>query len=107
MGGSVQTRDPVESNLPARISAMRVPQMLRAQGIENINMFDCIVQTPRTTNDVNVQPDDIVIPVSGQYKDEEFAVMGVGEDSVADNPNDFRRHKLLSLRRVEKARTIQ
>jgi len=106
IGGSAQRRTPVRADVPARIGATRSPQALRVQGIESSDLFDCVMQSADLV-DIDVQFDDVVIPQDGQYKNREFAVLAVQDDSIADSPDDYRRHKFLSLRRIEKARELQ
>lgn len=109
VGGSVQTRDPVAVNIPARIGPTRTPYILRVQGIESSDMFDCTIAgyDPLTYQSVKIMLDDILVPDAGQYQGIDFVILGTQEDSVAENPNDFRKHKNLSLRRWVEARTIQ
>ena len=79
---------------------------LRVQGIETSDLFDCVMQSPDLI-EIDIQFDDIVIPQTGQYVNQEFVVTGIQDDSIADDLNDFRRHKFVSLRRTEKARRVQ
>ena len=80
--------------------------ILRAQGIEVKNTFDAILRSPDYVP-VDVQIDDMLVPESGQYIGQEFAVTAVQGDSIAENFDDFRKHWFLSLRKWEKARTVQ
>lgn len=107
IGGSIQLSCPIRTNIPARIGSPKTPMMLRAQGIETANTFDCTMQSPDYT-DIDIQMDDYVIVTSGQYMNKVFAVTAVQDDSLSDNDiQDYSRHKSVSLRRSEKARRIQ
>ena len=107
VGGSQQTRDPTRSNIPGRIGSPKTPFLLRAQGIEATNIYDCVVQSPNY-EDLDIQIDDIAISDSGQYQGQEFVVTAIQDDSLADEQNqDYSRHKSLSIRRVVKARSVQ
>lgn len=106
IGGSVQTTQTVRSGVPARIGGTRSPMQLRAQGIEVQNVFDCVMRSP-DYDDLDIRIDDIVFADSGQHRGQVFAVTAVQEDSVADSPGDYRRHKFVSLRRWERARQVQ
>ena len=108
IGGSKQRRTPIRTGIPGRIGNLRSPMSLRLQGLENINMYDCNVQSPDYT-DLDIQIDDIVVPESGQYTGEDFVVKAIQDDTLRDNfdNQDYRYHKFLSLQRVEIARRVQ
>lgn len=102
----MQTRSPVATAVPCRIGSTRSPTALRVQGIEAVNMFDCNIQLPGVAV-LDIHIDDILVPRNGQFANWDFAIVAVQEDSIADNPNDSRRHKNLSLRHVERAQQAQ
>ncbi len=106
VGGSVQTYSPIATRVPARISSTRSPMQLRAQGIEAINVYDCVIQ-PSGTSQFEILLDDVIVAEKGQYQNQQFVVSAIQEDSLLDNSNDFRRHRFLSLRRTEIARRLQ
>ena|SRR3990167_5654653 len=106
VGGSVQNIVVLRTGILARFGASRSPLILRAQGIEVKNTFDAILRSPDYVP-VDIQIDDMLVPESGQYIGQEFAVTAVQGDSIAENFDDFRKHWFLSLRRWEKARTVQ
>lgn len=106
VGGSVQIRTLVRSNIPSRITLTPTPMTLKAQGIENTDNFDCVVQ-PADYTPLDIQTDDIVVPESGQYVGLDFVITNVFDNPEADWPIDYRFiHKRLSLRRIEIARRI-
>lgn len=106
IGGSVWLRSPVATAVPCRIGSTRSPMALRIQGIESTNIYDCNIQLPGVAI-LDIRIDDILVPQNGQFKNWDFAITAVQEDSIADSPNDSRRHKSLSLRHVDRAQQAQ
>lgn len=89
IGGRVSEFVKTRGGLPARITATPSPLILRVQGIETRNYFNCTVWSENYVV-IDVTADDILIPESGQYKDYQFRVQSVQESSVEDNPNSYR-----------------
>lgn len=106
IGGARQHLSPVQSNLPARITKIRTPTILKAQGIVNEDTFMCAVETVNYTP-VNIRQDDVVVPDSGQYKGFQFMVSEIEDTSLDDNPVDYRGlHKGLTLRKIEPKQSV-
>lgn len=99
IGGAKHKFSPVMTGIPARITTSKIPYTLRAQGIDVRDTYDCLVVSPDYRS-IDVRYDDIVIPESGQYQDDQFRVKAIQDTSLDDNPNDYRGfHKLLQLER--------
>lgn len=97
IGGRVSKYHKLRGGLPARVTASPSPLILRVQGLETRNFFNCTVWS-ENYDVVDVTSDDILVPESGQYKDYQFRIQSVEESSVEDNPNSYRAmNKRLSL----------
>ena len=106
-GGSNQRRTATYTHVPARIGNRMSPFSLRVQGIENVNMYDCVIQSP-SYEPLVIRIDDVVVPETGQYTGKEFVVLAVQDDTVFDEHNPYQNwHRALSLRRLEEARRVQ
>lgn len=108
VGGSVFTRLLIYSHIQAKITSMRTPMFLRAQGIETTNNFDCVVQPSNYVTLDKLEIDDILVPKNGKYVGLDFVITNIYDNPVANSPIDYRFiHRRLSLRRMEVARAVQ
>lgn len=106
VGGSVQEFETIKEHCPARIGSPKTPFILRAQGIEVTNIYDCTILPPDYFP-MDIRIDDLIVVETGQYAGRDFAVTSIQDDSLADDPTDLRQHKSLSIRRFERARKVQ
>lgn len=108
VGGSVIDRKLIYSHIQAKITSMRTPMFLRAQGIETTNNFDCVVQPSNYIPLTKIEIDDILVPETGMYAGLDFVITNAQDNPVANSPVDYRFiHRNLSLRRTEVARKVQ
>ncbi len=105
IGGARQHLAPTRSNIPARLTVVRTPWMMKAQGQTTEDMYDLFVESSNYEQLV-VSNDWIVVPDSGQYQGWKFMIMEIEDSSLWDNPVDYRGiHKHITLKRLTPQQT--
>ena len=105
VGGAVPSGTVLQENLEMRIASQKPVQALLDQGIESGDMYTGVIAN-YTIDVLNNHEIEIIAPANSPYFGKFFRVIG-NPRRASSNPSDSRGFLLVSLRRVEKSRTIQ
>jgi len=105
VGGALPSGTVTHDRIELRISQMKPTQALLEQGIEDISLFEGFVHN-HTLTILNNNEIEITAPTNSQHYGKRYRVIGDSK-YTSMGANDSRGYLLVTLRRVEKSRTIQ
>lgn len=105
VGGAVPSGTVLQENVELRIHSLEPTQALLEQGIEDISMFTGVIGN-FTIDIKNNHQIEITLPANSPYFGEFFRIIG-NPQRASVNPSDSRGFIMVSLKRVERARTQQ
>jgi len=105
VGGAVPSGTIVHLNVPMRISQMKPTQALLEQGIEDISLFEGFIYNHLLTI-TNNNEIEIIAPPNSQHYGKRYRCVGDAKYTSV-GASDSRGYLLVTLKRIEKSRTIQ
>ena len=105
VGGSQPSGTVLQENVSLRIHSLKPTQPLLEQGVESLNLFTGVIAN-YTVDILNNHEIEITAPANSSPYGKFFRVIGDPE-RASTHPSDSRGFLMVSLRRVEKSRTIQ
>ena len=105
VGGSQPSGTVLQDNLSLRIAAIKPTTALLEQGVESIDLYIGVVAN-YTVDILNNHEIEVTAPANSTYYGEFFRVLG-NPLRTSTHPSDSRGFLLVTLKRVEKSRTIQ
>ena len=105
VGGSQPSGTVLQESVELRIASMQPTQALLEQGVESLDLYTGVIAN-YTVDILNNHEVEITAPANSPYYGKFFRVMG-DPRRTSTSPSDSRGFLFVSLKRVEKSRTIQ
>jgi len=105
IGGALPSGTVIYENIELRIQSMKPTQPILEQGIEAIRLFTGMIH-PQTLDIENNNEIEITAPSSSNYYGDKFRILG-DPQRTSVHGSDSRGYILVTLRRIERGRTIQ
>ena len=105
VGGAVPSGTMLQEGLCLRMASTKPTQALLEQGVESIDLYTGVIAN-YTVNILNNHEVEITAPENSPYYGKFFRIVGDPQRS-STSPSDSRSFLMITMRRVEKSRTIQ
>jgi len=105
VGGSQPSGTVLQDGVQLRIASQKPTRALLEQGVESIDLYTGVIAN-YTIDILNNQEIEVTAPSNSPYYGKFFRILGDPQRS-STSPSDSRGFLMVTMRRVEKSRTIQ